>query len=151
MRLINRRNFLKQAPSVAAVVAAPPSLLAAEAPTPSIETPQQVIDRLVIELHLAMRQAHGACDLVRSEDSSMIAFCPPPRPRTVEFAGAGRYEVDDRGIRPIMFIERAPQYDHPRDGRCFKAVPEPSQLKTRFYYEGHLRTILVRKIAGALA
>jgi hypothetical protein len=111
-------------------------------------TPEQEVDRLVLELHVAMRQVHGKCRLIRCEDSATITFCPPPRPRTVEFAGAGRYEVDDCGIRPLMWVERAPQFDSLTDGRCFKAVPEPRQLKTRYYYEVHLRTILVRKAGG---
>lgn len=71
--------------------------------------------------------------------------------RIVEFAGDGRYEVEGpQQSRLIWDIVYDPERNSKREGRCFRCVPV-GDTKPVFVFEGHLRTILLRKLSGVAA
>jgi hypothetical protein len=142
-----RRAFLKSAPLAAVAISLPAAGCINAAVAAPQETLEQEIDRLAEELHAAMKRLNGdGCLLVRNE-YRCVAVCEPVRPRTVEFAGPGFYEVQiSEKCRPIYHVERAPEFDF-RTEKCFRLTPrDATHLGIHYNFESHLRTVLVRKI-----
>ena len=142
MKTLTRRTFLAAAPATA-VSLRPASALACAEP---VETPEAQLERAVEALFAAMTRIHGEGCWIQRNDNSMIAVMEPVRPRIVEFQGPGKYEVEIGKLKPIMWVERAPELDRPSMGRCFRAIPQPADMPTRYYFEEELRTILIRKL-----
>ena len=72
----------------------------------------------------------------------------PYKPRIVEFAGPGHYEVEiSESRRPIYFVERAASHDSVALGLCFKLTPRDAKhLGVHFMFENDLKRALIRKI-----
>ena len=142
MKTLTRRTFLSAAPASAVSLRSASALASAE----PVETPEAQLERAVEALFAAMTRIHGEGCWIQRNGNSIIAVMEPVRPRIVEFQGPGKYEVEIGKTKPIMAITRAPDHDSPRFGRCFYAVPQPADLKRRYYFEDELRKILIRKI-----
>lgn len=144
-----RRAFLRAIPAVATTSLTPAAAIAAQ--PVEATTAQEDIDRAFEALAAAMKRFHGDGCIASRNENRILYVMEPVRPRIVEFQGPGRYEIEADGKQPLFYVERAPQFDHRIDGRCFKATPEVKRLGTRYYYEGYLRTILIRKLPEVLS
>lgn len=112
-------------------------------------SPGERLEAAVLELEAAMIAIHGEGVRVIRETNKSLRFLEPFRPRIVEYAGAGRYEVEvSPGNHIIYAIDRDPKRrDDPVEGRCFRCVPETGRPRqTVFMFEDYLRTVLIRRI-----
>lgn len=110
-------------------------------------TPGERLEAAVVELQAAMTLIHGeGVQLIRNGDRC-IAVMEPHKPRIVEFAGPGFYEVEHGKAAPIYYVERDPKFDSVKEGRCFKLTPRDAKhLGVHYNFEHHLRTVLIKKL-----
>ena len=145
---VTRRNFLSRAPAVAAALSVPAAAFAIEHVQPQELTPQEKLDQAFAALEAAMIEIHGEGVLSKRNGNRLLCVVEPERPRIVEFAGAGYYEVFVSNTRqPIYWVERSPEKDSATHGRCYRLTPRDAKhLGTHYSYEGFLKTVLIRKI-----
>lgn len=115
---------------------------------PDAATAQARLEAATDELFAAMTEIHGpGVQLIRNKNH-IVSVVEPYKPRIVEFAGPGFYEVElsDRK-RPIYFVERAASKDSLISGRRFKLTPRDAKhLGVYFMFENDLKRALIRKI-----
>lgn len=115
---------------------------------PDAATAQARIDAATDELFAAMEELHGpGVQLIRNKNH-IVSVVEPYKPRTVEFAGPGFYEVEiSESRRPIYFVERAALHDSLALGPCFKLTPRDAKhLGVHFMFENDLKRALIRKV-----
>jgi len=115
---------------------------------PDAATAQARIDAATDELFAAMEQLHGpGVQLIRNANH-IVSVVEPYKPRIVEFAGPGHYEVEmSNRKRPIYFVERAAPRDNLNLGKCYRLTPRDAKhLGVRFMFENDLKRALIRKI-----
>ncbi|MDO6963996.1 twin-arginine translocation signal domain-containing protein [Rhizobium alvei] len=128
---LNRRRFLAAAPAAAGALLPIPALAVTSPP----ETPQEELDRAVGALFAAMTRIHGEGVRIIRNGNSGICVMAPDRPELFNFTGAGLYEVQHEGGRPIWRMERAPEHDDPAGyGRAFWVTPQfrPKERSLKF-------------------
>lgn len=156
MSILSRRSFLTQAPVAAVVASAPVTMATAEnfSAVP-VEDSDMRCMRLARELYDAMKMHYGVgCQMIRSEDSGILIFMPPPPPvRVVEFSGPGLYEVEAKGKdlpTEELWIDLDQRFPAtPERGRIFKATTKQGRRYHCHFDENWLQQIIVRKIGGA--
>lgn len=115
---------------------------------PDAVSAHERIEAATDELLAAMTDLHGeGCQLIRN-GNHIVSVLEPHKPRIVEYAGEGLYEVErSKTARPIYYVERSPLNDSASLGRYFKLTPEYAKsLGAHFMFEGDLRLALIRKI-----
>jgi len=100
------------------------------------------------QLALTMAEMYSGDWVVKfGEKERVVLIMEVFPPRIVEFAGPGRYLVErTKDMNVAYFIERAPQFDCLKEGRCFKLTPSAPKEPVVYNYERHLRTVLIRKL-----
>lgn len=137
-----RRGFLGHLAGVAAAGAI------VQVGVPATVSADERIEAAVETIRAAMVEIHGeGCEVIRN-GNHLVSVISPPKPRIVEFAGAGYYEVEQsKTVRPIYYVERYVAHDSLTAGRCYRLTPRDAKhLGTHFMFEGDLRLALIRKI-----
>jgi hypothetical protein len=146
--LLSRRTFLQRAPIAAAAIATPVTIAIAEVRAEPAEDSDMKCMRLARELFNAMKAHYGdGCTMVRNEDYGSLLFAPPPR--IVEFSGPGYYAVAmTRERSEVHWIERYPELDSKKMGRCFQLKARDTAGKRFWMFDDHLQSRLIEKIGG---